>query len=153
MKRNLIGSAIPLLASAVAAQDAAGDAEAGEALFSRQCVACHVIADEADNVLAGSRAGVGPNLYRIVGATPGTREGYDDYSDDLIAYGQTGIFWEEDNLVSFLQNPVGHLREQLDDPSARSKMSYRLRDAEDASDVYAYLTTFSAPEDAEDDSQ
>ncbi|WP_245190995.1 c-type cytochrome [Jannaschia formosa] len=133
----------------LAAQDTAGDAEAGETYFGRQCVACHAIADDAGNVIAGSLAGMGPNLHGIVGDAPGSREGYDDYSDALVAYGETGVVWEESNIVAFLQNPSGHLREELDDSSARSKMSYRLRDEEEAHDVYAYLATFSDLEDEE----
>lgn len=153
--RNSVHVILALVACSnpLAAQDAPGDAEAGESYFGRQCVACHAIADDTGNVIAGSRAGMGPNLYGIVGDTPGTREGYDDYSDALAAYGETGVVWEESNIVAFLQNPSGHLREALDDSSARSKMSYRLRDEEDARDVYAYLATFSDPENEEGDTE
>lgn len=131
----------------LAAQEMQADAAQGERLFGRLCVACHVIADREGNVVAGSRAGMGPNLYGISGSTPGSQEDYDAYSDALIAYGETGAVWTEDNVVAFLQNPNGHLREELDEPGARSKMSYRLRDAEDARDVYAYLSTLSDPEE------
>ncbi|TGD64189.1 c-type cytochrome [Tabrizicola sp. WMC-M-20] len=129
----------------LAAQDGQGDAAEGEKLFARLCVACHVIADHEGNVVAGSRAGMGPNLYGVSGSTPGTQEDYQGYSDALAAYGDTGAIWAEDNIIAFLQNPNGHLREELGDPRARSKMSYRLRNEADARDIYAYLSTQSAP--------
>jgi len=133
----------------LAAQETLGDAVAGATQFSRLCVACHVIADDTGEVIAGSRAGIGPNLFGISGAMPGTQEDYDDYSEALIAYGETGVTWAEDNTVAFIQDPNGHLREALEDPRARSKMSYRLRSAENARDIYAYLATFSVADDAQ----
>ncbi len=150
MKSSAYAAALILaLATPLAAQDAEGDATAGETQFSRQCTACHAVADEEGNVIAGSRGGVGPNLHGIIGAAPGSQEGYDDYSASLVAYGKTGAAWEQANFVAFLQNPTGHLREALDDPRARSKMSYRLRDEEHAVDIFAYLATFSDEEGAE----
>jgi cytochrome c len=147
MKQMMLAAAAVILATPVIAQDATGDADAGEALFSRQCIACHVIQDGDGEVLAGRNARTGPNLYGIVGAPPGSQHDF-RYSDALVAYGESGAIWAEDNTVAFLQNPTGHLREALDDRSARSKMSYQVRREEEARDLYAYLATFSAEDTA-----
>ena len=148
MKMTTIAAMGLLGASPLWAQDApVGDATAGEEHFQRQCVACHVVQDEAGEVLAGRNARVGPNLYGVVGRVAGSLEDY-DYSDLMAAYGETGAVWEEANFVAYLQDPTGYLREALGTDSGRSKMAYQVRDEQDAHDLYAYLATFS-PEVAE----
>lgn len=152
--QTLLAIGAGMLATPAAAQDATGDAAAGEGLFGRQCTACHVVATGEGEVLAGRNARTGPNLYGVVGAPPGSQHDF-SYSDALAAYGETGAIWAEDSLVAFVQDPTGHLREALDDPRARSKMAYRLRGEEEARDIYAFLATFAdegsaAGETAED---
>ncbi len=132
------------------AQSTPGDVAKGEALFGRQCVVCHVIKDADGTIIAGSNAGSGPNLYGVVGAVAGSVEGY-AYSASLTRYGESGAVWDEDNFVAFLQDPTGHLRDALDDPRARSKMSYKLRGNEEAQDILAYLAQFTAEDAPSDD--
>lgn len=125
------------------AQDAAtGDAAAGEEHFQRQCVSCHVVQDEAGEVLAGRNAQVGPNLHGVVGRVAGGAPDF-DYSDLILAYGATGAVWEEENFVLYVQDPTTFLREATGDSAGRSKMSYRVRDEQEARDLYAFLATFS----------
>jgi len=142
IKAILAGTMVMMVAP-LAAQEAAGDADAGEASFSRNCVVCHVVKDENGEVLAGRNAETGPNLYGVVGAKPGSQHDF-PYSASLVEYGETGATWGEDNMVSFMQNPTGHLREALDDPRARSNMAYQLRNEDAARDVYAFLAEFAA---------
>jgi cytochrome c len=137
---------------AALAQDAApaGDAAAGEDHFNRQCIACHVVQDEAGEVLAGRNARVGPNLYGVIGRVPGSLEGY-NYSKLMEAYGaMEDVVWEEANFVDYVQDPTGFLREATGESSGRSKMAYQVRDEQQAHDLHAYLATFS-PEAAEGD--
>lgn len=151
MRYTMVAAAAVMLSTPIAAQDAAGDADAGAAHFNRQCVACHVIeGDDGEGVLAGRNARTGPNLYGIVGAPPGSRHEF-SYSDSLVAYGETGATWAEENTVAFVQDPTGHLREALDNPRARSKMAYRLRNEDEARDIYAFLAQFSPEGTAESD--
>lgn len=145
MNYTSIVTAFLVLSAPAQAQDASLDADAGETLFSRQCVVCHVIEDDGGEVLAGRSARTGPNLYGVIGMPPGSRHDF-DYSESLVAYGESGVTWGVENLVPYLQDPTAHLRDALDDPSARSKMSFKLRDADDAADVYAYLSRFAADE-------
>jgi cytochrome c len=143
MKHIVYASALSLLAApAFAESHAAGDAAAGEEAFNRQCVACHVIVDDAGETIAGRNARTGPNLYGVVGRQAGTVEDF-RYGDDIVKAGEDGLVWGAESLVAYLQDPTGYLREVLDDRRARGKMAYRVRAEEDAVDLYAYLATFS----------
>ena len=156
MKRMSACILAVVLAAPVAAQDAEdaqGDADAGATQFDRQCVACHVIADSDGEVLAGRNARTGPNLYGVVGREPASVEDF-RYGASLVAYGETGVVWEEENIVSYLQDPTGHLRDALDDPRARSTMAYQVRDEDQAYDIHAFLATFATEdEDAENEDE
>lgn len=126
-----------------------GDATAGEEHFSRQCIACHVVRDDAtDEVLAGRNSQVGPNLHGVVGRVPGSYPDY-DYSDLLKAYGEQDPqpVWDEESFVGFVQDPTGYLREVTGE-EGRSKMAFQVRNEEQARDLYAYLATFSPAEGA-----
>ena len=130
-------SAGMLSAGAALAQD--GDAAAGEAAF-RQCQTCHVVVNEAGETLAGRNAQTGPNLFGVAGRQAGTQEF--NYSDAMVEAGEAGLTWDEESFVAYVQDPTGYLREYLDDPRARGKMTYRVRSEEDAHDLYAYLSQF-----------
>lgn len=140
--RHLMLSAV-LAATALPAL-AEGDAGNGETQFGRQCVACHVI-DTGSEVLAGRNARTGPNLFGLVGATPGTVPGF-EYGDSLVAWGETGAVWDEANFVAYVTNPTGFLREVLDDDRARGKMAYQVRDEQQAHDIWAYLVSLEPTE-------
>ena len=124
--------ALPTLAAAQA-----GDPAAGEQAF-RQCQTCHVVADPDGNVLAGRNAKTGPNLYGVMGRQAGAVEDF-NYSDALVEAGETGLTWDEESFVGYLLDPNAFLREYLDDPGVRSKMTFRVRQEEDALNLAAYL--------------
>ncbi len=115
---------------------AEGDAAAGEKEF-RKCKACHEITDaDGESIVKGGRTG--PNLYGIVGSTAGTVEGF-NYGDSIVAAGEAGLVWTEELLVEYAADPKAFLSDYLGE-TARSKMTFKLRDGED---VAAYLATFS----------
>ena len=120
---------------------ATGDAAAGEAAF-RQCIACHVVVNDAGDTLAGRNARTGPNLYAIGGRAIGAQDGF-RYSPSMAAAGEAGLVWEEENFVAYVQDPTGYLREALDDGGARGAMAFRVRSEEDARNLYAYLVSLS----------
>ena len=130
--------AMPAMADGHASNQ--GDVAAGEAQFKRQCVACHLVADEDGNVLAGRTAKVGPNLYGLAGRTIGSVDGF-RYADSILEVQATGTTWDEEKFVAFVQNPSNWLRETLDDRRARSKMAYQVRQEAQAYDIYAYLAS------------
>lgn len=140
----LAASAAPVAAMAQDAGGMAGDPAAGEEHFAGQCIACHVIRDDAGEVLAGRSARVGPNLYGVAGRVPGSLPGY-RYSSLMVASGEGGAVWEEANLVPYLLDPTGHLREATGE-DGRGKMAYQVRDEQDARDLWAYLATFPSPD-------
>ena len=117
---------------------AEGDAAKGEKGFNK-CKACHmIVSDAGDTIVKGGRTG--PNLYGVIGRTAGTLEGY-KYGDDLVAAGAAGLVWDEANFVAYTQDPRKFLRDTLDDGSAKSKMSFKLRSG--GEDIYAYLLSVS----------
>ncbi|EYD75211.1 Cytochrome c2 [Rubellimicrobium mesophilum DSM 19309] len=143
MRTTLLATLVLLAPAAAFAQAAAGDAAAGEEHFNRQCIACHVVQNEAGEVLAGRSGHVGPNLYGVAGRQAGS---WDDfaYSDLMKAYGATGAVWAEENFVPYVQDPTGFLREATGETSGRSKMAFQVRDEQEAHDLWAFLATFSA---------
>lgn len=139
--KTLLAAAATLALAPAAWADghASGDAAAGEAAF-RQCIACHIVQNDAGETLAGRNARTGPNLYQIAGRAIGAQEGF-RYSPALTAASEAGLVWEEENFVAYVQDPTGYLREALDDSSARGAMAFRVRSEEDALNLYAYLVS------------
>lgn len=148
MKTRLTALAIAASALAVPAY-AAGDAEAGAKVFNK-CQTCHVVANEAGEVLAGKNAKTGPNLYGVVGRAAGTQADFaDKYGDSIVALGASGYTWTEADLAVYLADPAKFLKEKTGDDKARSKMSFKLNNETEAANVAAFLASFSAAPPAE----
>ena len=147
MSKFILAAVTALLSTPVFADGhtATGDAEAGEQQFNRQCVACHVVADADGEVLAGRNARTGPNLYGIAGRQLGAVDGF-RYGDAIVELGEGGTVWTEEAFANYVQDPISWLREALENDRARGKMAYRVRNEQDALDMYAFLATFEAPE-------
>lgn len=113
-----------------AAESGAPDPElvaAGEKTF-RQCKACHMVGENAQNR-------VGPQLNGIMGREAGAVDGF-RYSNALLDMAEDGLVWTEENMAEFLEDPRGYIQ--------GTKMSYAgLRDEEDRDAIIAYLSTFS----------
>lgn len=119
-------AAISLLAAPVLADEHLSEGAAmGEGSF-KLCASCHVVVDDEGETIAGKKAKTGPNLYGLIGRTAGTVEGF-RYGKSLVEAGEAGLIWDEDNFVAYLQDPKDFLQTYLDDSSARSKMSYKVR--------------------------
>lgn len=105
------------------AQDATGNAEAGQRVFN-QCRACHTANQ-------GGRSMVGPNLFGIVGRRAGSVEGF-RYSAPMRAKHGENFVWTEENLRAYVQQP----RQVVPGGS----MSYPgLRNEQQLNDLMAYL--------------
>lgn len=141
MNRTAVILAAGLAAGPTLAQDLRGDAGAGETLFQRQCVSCHVVVDDAGTILAGRNARTGPNLYGIPGQVIGSVEGFAQYGDGLTTMRDRGMTWDEASFVAYVQNPTEWLRETLGDSSLRGRMAFQVRDEQQAYDIYAYLAS------------
>ncbi|SDX24907.1 cytochrome c [Ruegeria halocynthiae] len=137
---------ISLLTSAQAI--AAGDPAKGEQLYNR-CSSCHAIIKDGEVLVKGGITG--PNLYGVVGRVAGTENDYLNgserlpigmFTDDMIRAGQDGLVWTEENIAAYSQDPVGFIKEYLNDETARPNMSVKLKKGAD--DIAAYLTTFTA---------
>ncbi|MEM7544917.1 MAG: c-type cytochrome [Pseudomonadota bacterium] len=112
----------------------------GEEITAKRCKTCHIIADGDNVILKGGKTG--PNLYGIIGRTAGTVEGF-RYGDDLVAAGEKGLVWDEEQLAVYIEDPRAFLRTYLDDSKARSKMSFKLRKEDERAAVAAYLASVS----------
>ena len=144
MKRHLTAALIlGGLAAPAMAQE--GDAAAGEQAFN-QCQTCHVVESPDGEVLAGRNAKTGPNLYGVAGRQAGSVEGF-RYGDSIVQAGESGLMWDEEHFVTYVQDPTGFLKEYTGDPRARGKMTYRVRSEEDAHNLWAFLSQFGS-EDA-----
>lgn len=122
--------ALTLLAAPAFAE---GDAAKGEKTF-KKCKSCHMIKNGDDIIFKGGKTG--PNLYGVVGRQAGTGEGF-KYGKSIVEAGEKGLVWDEASIVAFTTDPKSFLKEYLDDGSAKSKMSYKLKKG--AEDVVAYL--------------
>ncbi|MHC8314911.1 c-type cytochrome [Pseudomonas sp. LB3P31] len=113
-----------LLTLSAAPANAAGDAEAGQKLFSRICGGCHQVGESA-------RASFGPQLNHIFGRMSGTTTDY-QYSD---AMKSAGIVWTTQTLTAYLEAPKKVV------PGTRM-IFWGLSDPEKVNNVLAYLQTF-----------
>lgn len=147
MKLKFTAAVLALVAAPAFAQEApTGDAVAGEKVFAK-CQTCHVVANEAGEVLAGKNSKTGPNLYGLPGRVAGSYPEF-KYGESIVALGATGFVWNEADFVAYLADPAKFLKEKLDDKGAKSKMSFKLTKEEDAKNVYAFLASLSPAADA-----
>lgn len=148
MKTTFTAAAFALLAApAFAEGHATGDAANGEEQFNRQCVACHVVVNDDGETLAGRNARTGPNLYGVAGGVIGSVEDF-RYGDALLTLNENGEVWDEEKFVGYVQDPTPWLREFLDDSRARGKMAFKVREEQDALDMYAYLASLAPADDS-----
>ena len=116
------------------AQAWAQDVTAGEKVF-KKCKACHQVGENAKN-------GAGPHLNGVIGRPAGFNEGF-KYGTGMKKAREAGLVWSEELVFEYIANPKVFLREYLDDPKAKAKMVFRLKDEEDRLNVIAYVKTFS----------
>jgi len=76
---------------------AGADPAKGQAFVAQQCSACH-------SLNKGGAAGVGPNLYGIVGAKMFSQAGF---SYSAAVKGKAGGIWTADTMSAWLTNPMG----------------------------------------------
>lgn len=148
MKRILTTAfTLSLLSTPVFADGhATGDAEAGEKEF-RKCKACHSITDaDGEDIVRGGKTG--PNLWGLPGRTAGSEEDFSRYKDSIVALGETGFTWNEDDFITYVADPNAFLKEKLDDSKARSGMVFKLSDEEDARNVWTYIASVSPAPDS-----
>lgn len=133
MRRILTTAATLSLLAAPAL--AAGDPAKGENEF-KKCRSCHMIqSDDGTAIQKGGKTG--PNLYGVIGRPVAGTDF--DYGESIKAVGATGLVWTAEELAAYVTNPAEWLKTKLDDPAAKSKMSFKL--AKGGEDVAAYLAS------------
>jgi cytochrome c len=126
---GLVTAAAPVAVAAVSIDTlfAGADIAKGGAVVAQQCSACHSVAK-------GGPAGVGPNLYGIVGAKAFSQAGF-TYSSAVS--GKAGLAWTPDLLSAWLQNPSAY--------APGTAMSYAgIKNDQTRADVIAWLNQNSA---------
>ncbi len=137
MKKTGIFVALCVMGSAAFAQ---GDVAKGEKAL-KKCKACHSIVDDAGNkLLKGGRTG--PNLWMVLGAPVASREDFTKYSKSLTAAREAGLVWTDEAFLEFVVDPSKYLKTYLDDPKAKSKMTFKLKKG--GEDILAYLKSINA---------
>jgi cytochrome c len=112
-------SIIPLLAAA--------DVGKGQAFVAQQCASCHTVNQ-------GGAAGVGPNLYGVLGGPMFAGAGF-NYSDAVKAKAKGN--WDYDKMGTWLADPASF--------APGTAMSYPgIKNTQTRADVVAYLRTLSA---------
>jgi cytochrome c2 len=135
MKARLLATV--LICMLAPSLSAAQDASNGEKLF-KKCASCHKIGESAKN-------GVGPVLTGVIGRKAATFEGY-KYSKTLIASREMGLVWDEASVEDYIADPRKFMRNYLDDPKAKPKMTFKLKKEADRKDVVAFLVSLGATE-------
>lgn len=120
---HILAALIAFSAAPALAEEATGNAEAGQRVFN-QCRACH-------SINQGGRAMVGPNLFGIVGRRAGSFEGF-RYSRPMHEKHEQNFVWTVDNLRAYIRNPK--------DIVPGGSMSFPgLRNEQQLNDLLAYL--------------
>ncbi|VVD78721.1 MULTISPECIES: c-type cytochrome [Pandoraea] len=103
---------------------AAGDVEAGKAMFAARCASCHAVGPMATS-------GFGPQLNRLFNRRAGSVPDY-DYST---AMKQSGIVWDDKTLATFIANPGKTV------PGTKMRF-WGIGNERKVADLLAYLHTF-----------
>ena len=121
---SVVAAAVLLIAGSGAA--VAGDAAAGEQVFKKVCTTCHSAEPGVNKT--------GPSLYGVYGRKAG--------SADFPRYkGLVGadFTWDAAKLDTYLQDPKAFILANTQNKT--TAMTYALKDAQQRTDVIAYLQT------------
>ncbi|PTV95436.1 cytochrome c [Rhodobacter aestuarii] len=115
---------------------AEGDVAAGEKEFTK-CKTCHSItAPDGTDIVKGGK--IGPNLYGVIGRQAGTYPDF-KYKDSIVALGESGFVWTEEEIATYMTDPTKFLKEKLDDKKAKSGMTHKQSKKQE--DIVAYLAS------------
>lgn len=110
------------------------DPDRGEREFMK-CKSCHaIVAPDGQELVKGGKTG--PNLFGVIGREIGSLPDY-RYGTGLPMIGAAGAVWDEASLAAFLVDPSTWVKQTSKDPSARTKMTFKM--PKGSEDIAAYL--------------
>jgi cytochrome c len=134
----MLNKLLPVLALVLATPALAADPAEGEKNF-KKCKACHSItAPDGTEVQKGGKTG--PNLFGVVGRAVASSPDF-KYGEGMLEVNAKGTVWDEAQIATYLADPTAWVKATTGDDAAKSKMSFKMTDAEDAADMAAYLAT------------
>lgn len=134
----MLARLLTLFALTVATPALAADPAAGEENF-KKCKSCHaIVAPDGTEIQKGGKTG--PNLWGIVGAPVASVADF-RYGDGILAARDKGAIWDEAQIATYLADPGAWVKTASGDDAAKSKMTFKLPDAEDAANMAAYLAS------------
>ena len=122
MKLALASCAMAFAACLATPSLAAGNADAGRALYQSRCVACH----------SPDRNGIGPAHRGVFGRAAGRAAGF-AYSEALKG---SSLVWNDETLDRWLADP--------EKTAPGQRMGVNVPDARERADLIAYLKTLAA---------
>jgi cytochrome c len=141
MKTILTTAAAALIALSAPAF-AENDVEQGEKDF-KKCKACHSITDpDGEDIVKGGKTG--PNLWGVIGRQAGTEPEFTRFSDEIIALGEEGLVWTEEELAAYIPSAKDFLKERTGESAKTAMTPQKLKDV---TDVIAYLAQYGADEE------
>jgi cytochrome c len=127
MKLYLLAAAVAVFAL-VGSAHAEADLKKGAKVF-KKCKACHSVGEKAKNK-------IGPQLNGIADRPAGSSPDF-KYSKAMLAKAEEGLKWDDESLTGYLKSPKKFL-------GGPSKMTLKLKKADQIENVIAYLKTFNA---------
>lgn len=110
------------------------DPDRGEREFMK-CKSCHaIVTPDGQDLVKGGKTG--PNLFGVIGREVGSLRDY-RYGTGLAIIGATGVIWDEASVAAFLIDPAAWVKTAANDPSARTKMTFKT--PKGGKDIVAYL--------------
>lgn len=124
LRAGALAFALTAFATLATPAMAAGDIEAGKALFASRCASCHSVGPMA-------ASGFGPQLNGLATRHAGSLKDF-DYSKEMK---QSGLVWDDKTLAAFIANPGKTV------PGTKMRF-WGIGNERKVADLIAYLHTF-----------
>lgn len=127
LRAGVVALSLAALAALATPAVAAGDVDAGKALFASRCASCHAVGPMATS-------GFGPQLNGLSARRAGSLKDF-EYSKAMTQSGLSGLVWDDKTLAAFIANPGNTV------PGTKMRF-WGIGNERKVADLIAYLHTF-----------